>query len=146
MGFLMANPGPEIIEEASRRAPLGLIEKPITPEKLWRALQPAQSVDLNQGDFSVLPVTPEIATQAIEGGLAELCDEVWLVTCEPAVRLERVVGRGQDPADAEARIAAQGDIVGRLRPAATRIIDTSRSVEATRAAVEAAFQEALTSR
>ena len=33
--------------------------------------------------------------------------------------------RGSDPADAEARIAAQADLTARLRPAATRILDTS---------------------
>ena len=34
------------------------------------------------------------AIKLVEGGLADLCDEVWLVTCAPEVQLERLVGRG----------------------------------------------------
>jgi len=38
------------------------------------------------------------AIKLVEGGLAELCDEVWLVTCDPRTQRERLVGRG-DPED-----------------------------------------------
>ncbi|MGH2477165.1 MAG: dephospho-CoA kinase [Candidatus Limnocylindrales bacterium] len=75
------------------------------------------------------------AIKLVEGGLAELCDEVWLVTCDPEVQRERLVGRGDAAGDADARIAAQGDIAGRLRAAATRIVDTSGTAEETRAQV-----------
>ena len=34
------------------------------------------------------------AIRLVEGGLAALCDEVWLVECDPAVQRERLVGRG----------------------------------------------------
>ena len=64
------------------------------------------------------------AIKLVEGGLAELCDEVWLVTCDPEVQLERLVGRGSTRDDATERIAAQGDLVTRLRPAATHVFDT----------------------
>ncbi len=83
------------------------------------------------------------AIKLVEGGLAELCDEVWLVTCDPQTQLERVVGRGSDPADAAARIAAQGDLTARLRPAATRIIDTSGPVLDVRRTIDDAFESAL---
>jgi dephospho-CoA kinase len=83
------------------------------------------------------------AIKLVEGGLAGICDEVWLVTCDPAIQRERLVGRGADPADAAARIQAQGDIVGRLRPGAARIIDTSGPVEETRALAAAALAAAL---
>ena len=83
------------------------------------------------------------AIKLVEGGLAGLCDEVWLVTCDPAVQFERVVGRGSDPADAARRIEAQGDVVERLRPAATRVIDTSAPLEVSRSAVSAAMDIAL---
>lgn len=76
------------------------------------------------------------AIKLVEGGLGELCDEVWLVTCDPAVQLERVVGRDRDPSDATARIRAQGDLAERLRPSATRVVDTSGSMAAVRAAVD----------
>jgi dephospho-CoA kinase len=85
------------------------------------------------------------AIKLVEGGLAEVCDEVWLVTCDPSTQLERLVGRGSDEADAASRIATQGDIGGRLRPRATRVIDTSGDREATRQKVEVAFDEALRS-
>jgi dephospho-CoA kinase len=83
------------------------------------------------------------AIKLVEGGLADLCDEVWLVTCDPAEQRARVVARGAEPADADARIRAQGDLAARLRPAASRVVDTSGSPAATRAAVAAAYAIAL---
>ncbi|MCI0582202.1 MAG: dephospho-CoA kinase [Chloroflexi bacterium] len=89
---------------------------------------------------------PAIAIEAIklvEGGLAALCDEVWLVVCEPRVQRARVIGRGTDPADADARIRSQGDLAARHAAAATRVLDTSGSAEGTRAATAAAYRAAL---
>jgi dephospho-CoA kinase len=87
------------------------------------------------------------AIKLVEGGLASLCDEVWLVACSPDVQLARAVARavarGADPSEAEARIAAQSDLVARLAPAATRILDTSGDLDATRALVADAFRAAL---
>lgn len=91
---------------------------------------------------------PAVAVEAIklvEGGLAGLCDEVWLVTCEPAAQRERVFARGTDPADAEARIRAQRDIAERLAPFATRVLDTTGEPARVRARVEQAFAEVLAS-
>lgn len=76
------------------------------------------------------------AIKLVEGGLADLCDAVWLVTCDPAVQLTRLLGRGTSPDDAAARIAAQGDLVARLAPAATAVIDASGRMEDVRRAVE----------
>jgi dephospho-CoA kinase len=75
------------------------------------------------------------AIKLVEGGLAELCDEVWLVTCDPAVQVDRLIGRGTSPADAAGRIAAQADLTARLTPAATVVIDTSGAPESVREAV-----------
>jgi len=83
------------------------------------------------------------AIKLVEGGLAALCDEVWLVTCAPEVQLERLIDRGSEPGDARARVAAQGSIRERLSGAATRIIDTSGAIEATRARVVSLLDEAL---
>ena len=83
------------------------------------------------------------AIKLVEGGLAELCDEVWLVTCDASAQLERLVARGADAADAAARIRAQGDIAGRLRPRSTRVIDTSGDPATTRALVERLFDDAV---
>ena len=83
------------------------------------------------------------AIKLVEGGLATLCDEVWLVTCEPAVQRERLAARGAAPSDAATRVAAQGDLARRLAPAARRTIDTSGSLADSRALVGAALDDAL---
>lgn len=72
------------------------------------------------------------AIKLVEGGLAQLCDEVWLVTCDPERQYERLLARGLGEAEATQRIAAQDDPARRLRPAATRVIDTSGEVAETR--------------
>ena len=83
------------------------------------------------------------AIKLVEGGLADLCDEVWLVTCTPDVQLERLVERGTGADDARDRIAAQGDLATRLRPAATHVIDTSDAPAATRSRVVERLDAAL---
>lgn len=80
------------------------------------------------------------AIKLVEGGLATLCDEVWLVTCDDRVQRERLVARDGDRGDTTSRIEAQGGLVGRVRPVATRTIDTSGSAEAVRAEVERLFE------
>jgi dephospho-CoA kinase len=81
------------------------------------------------------------AIKLVEGGLATLCDEVWLVTCDPGEQLARLTGRGTDATDAEARIAAQSGLVERLRPFATRVLETAGSAAETRQRVAAAWSE-----
>ena len=82
------------------------------------------------------------AIKLVEGGLAELCDEVWLVSCEPAVQRERLIGRGDAEDDAAARVDAQGDLVERLRTRATRVVGTNGDPADTRRSVDALFDEA----
>ncbi len=82
------------------------------------------------------------AIKLVEGDLAELCDEVWLITCGAAAQIDRLVGRGSTRDDAVARIAAQDGLADRLAPAATRILDTSGPVEDVRALVDEAFRAA----
>lgn len=85
------------------------------------------------------------AIKLVEGGLAAECDEVWLVTCDPVVQRVRLIGRGISEKDAAQRIAAQGDVAERVRPRATRVIDTSGDPTETRRLVEAALELALES-
>lgn len=85
------------------------------------------------------------AIKLVEGGLAELCDEVWLVTCAPADQRERLQSRGVSAADAEQRIAAQGDFVERLTGRAHRTIDTAGSRAETRRRVGTAWESARVS-
>ena len=82
------------------------------------------------------------AIKLVEGGLADECDEVWLVTCEPAVQRARLISRGTTHGDAEQRIAAQGDVAARIAPSATQVVDTSGDASETRRRVEAAFDRA----
>ena len=88
------------------------------------AVRPRILAALEAAEVAGAPVVIIEAIKLVEGGLAELCDEVWLVTCGPDVQLERLVGRGSPEPEARERIAAQGDLAARLRPAATHVLDT----------------------
>ncbi len=83
------------------------------------------------------------AIKLVEGGLATMCDEIWLVTCDPSVERARLIGRGSSPVEAAERIAAQTGLVARIGRAATRTIDTSRDPASTRSLVGDAFDAAL---
>ena len=83
------------------------------------------------------------AIKLVEGGLAELCDEVWLITCGPEAQRGRLAKRGMDGADADRRIESQADLGARVGPHATRTIATDGPPDATQAKVRAAFDEAL---
>jgi dephospho-CoA kinase len=83
------------------------------------------------------------AIKLLEGGLAAVCDEVWLVDCDPAVQLERLVGRGTSREVASERIASQAGLTDRVHPVASRTIDTTRDVSATKALVEATLADSL---
>ena len=107
------------------------------------AVRPRILEALDQAERDGAPVVAIEAIKLVEGGLAALCDEVWLVTCDAAAQRERLTGRGTALADAEQRIAAQAGLVERLRPAATRVLDTSGPIAASRAAVVTALAEAL---
>jgi dephospho-CoA kinase len=79
------------------------------------------------------------AIKLVEGGLAELCDEVWLVVCQPGSQRNRLRGRGLDDAEIERRIRAQADPAARLAGAATLILDTNGSLDDTRRRVAEAW-------
>ncbi|MDQ6794771.1 MAG: dephospho-CoA kinase [Chloroflexota bacterium] len=79
----------------------------------------------------------------VEGGLAELCDEVWLITCAREAQRGRLAKRGMGGADADRRIKSQADLGARVGPYATRTIVTDGPPDDTQAKVRAAFEEAL---
>jgi dephospho-CoA kinase len=89
------------------------------------AVRPRILAALEAAEVADAPAVVIEAIKLVEGGLADLCDEVWLVTCGPDIQLERLVGRGTPEAEARERIAAQGDLAARLRPAATHVLDTN---------------------
>jgi dephospho-CoA kinase len=89
------------------------------------AVRPRILAALEAAEIAAAPAVVIEAIKLVEGGLADLCDEVWLVTCGPDVQLERLVGRGSPEREARERIAAQGDLVARLQPAATHVLNTN---------------------
>lgn len=106
------------------------------------AVRPRILAAIASGRKAHAPAIVVEAIKLVEGGLAELCDEVWLVTCTPAEQRERLEHRGLPPADAEQRIAAQGDLVARLAPRASRTIDTSGTVDSIRARIGEMWRQA----
>ena len=62
-------------------------------------------------DEAAATETPFVVIEAIklvEGGLADRCDEVWLIECAAETQRARLIGRGAAEEDADSRIAAQG--------------------------------------
>ena len=119
-------------------AALADLEKIVHPAVRERILSELALADEDRADAVVIE-----AIKLVEGGLAALCDEVWLVTCEPAEQRSRLLARGSSEDDADRRIAAQGDIRSRIGSAATRVIDTGGSPFWARRAVESAYRQAL---
>ena len=99
--------------------------------------------DIDAAEQAGAPAVVVEAIKLVEGGLAAICDEVWLVTCDPVVQRERVIERGATVEDADRRIAAQGGLVARVRPVATRVVDTSGPLADGRARVAAAWAAAI---
>jgi dephospho-CoA kinase len=83
------------------------------------------------------------AIKLVEGGLAEQCDEVWLVVCGDEAQRARLESRGLTIDEIERRRAAQSDLVGRVAPSATRRISTNGSLAETEQLVEEALADAL---
>jgi dephospho-CoA kinase len=83
------------------------------------------------------------AIRLVEGGYVTLLDEVWLVTCGPAIQRERLAGRGVEAAEAERRIAAQAGLLERAGPIAVRIVNTDGPLSDTEVVVDHAFRAAL---
>ncbi len=110
------------------------------------AVRPVILDALRGADEAGAAVVVVEAIKLVEGGLAEQCDEVWLVTCPPGEQRDRLLTRGMPADDAERRIRAQGDLAARLEPAATRVIDTGGDAEAARLRVHEALEQALARR
>jgi dephospho-CoA kinase len=122
-------------------AALRALEAIVHPEVRPRILEAI--ADAEQG---MAPAVVVEAIKLVEGGLAGLCDEVWLITCDAASQHERLLGRGMGEADARQRRDAQAGMIDRLRPEATQVIDTSGPEAETRAVVEGALDRAIAAR
>lgn len=80
------------------------------------------------------------AVKLLDGKLAQDCEAVWLVICDPAEERRRLLDdRGLTIAETEARLAAQPDNAA-CRDRVQAVIDNSGTREATRAQVQAAWE------
>jgi dephospho-CoA kinase len=107
------------------------------------AVRPRIEISVARAEEAGAPAVIVEAIKLVEAGYAEECDEVWLVTCDPDTQRRRLVGRGSTPAEAEQRIAAQGDVGARLTSRATRLIDSSGAEADARRRVVQAWNTAL---
>jgi len=109
------------------------------------AVRPQILAAMAEAEAGGVPAVVVEAIKLVESGLAQACDEVWLVTCAPGRQRERLLARGMAAADADRRLAAQKGILDRLGKAATRVIDTSGDVEQVRRIVLDAWEIATRS-
>jgi dephospho-CoA kinase len=123
-----------VFSDPRRLAELEAIVHPAVRPPILAAIQAARA--------SGAPAVIVEAIKLVEGGLAAFCDEVWLITCSPTVQRDRVIDRGSAPEDADRRIAGQAGMTDRLRPAATRVIDTTGPIGDARARIAAAWADA----
>jgi dephospho-CoA kinase len=114
------------------------------PAALWQLeaiVHPAVHVAVAQrlADLPADAVAIIDAVKLLEGGMARMCDQVWLVVCDPAEERRRLIAdRGLSSAEAEARLAAQPSNDAR-RPLVDVVIDNSGTLEQTRAQVVAGW-------
>ncbi len=107
------------------------------------AVRPRILAAIATAEAAGVPAVVVEAIKLVEGGLAALCDEVWLVACTPEEQRARLAGRGVAADDAARRIRAQADSASRLAPVATRTLDTGGDVAAAEARVADAYAAAL---
>jgi dephospho-CoA kinase len=107
------------------------------------AVRPRILAAIASAEAAGAPAVVIEAIRLVEGGLAALCDETWLVTCSPAEQRARLAGRGVAQDDATRRIAAQGEMAARLAPLVTRVLDTGGDRGAAQARAAEAYAAAL---
>jgi dephospho-CoA kinase len=84
------------------------------------------------------------AIKLLESGLAGWCDSVWVTTISPELQLERLTKKRMlDPADARARINAQGPQTDKIK-AADIVINNAGSFEDTWTQVMAGWKRIVT--
>jgi dephospho-CoA kinase len=116
-----------VFADAAERRWLEALVHPIVRERF--------SAELER--LAAAPVVVLMIPLLLEAGLEELCSEVWLVDCDEAQQLGRLIGRDQlSEAEAQARIAAQWPLE-RKRPLVDRLIDNRGSAQALEASLAA---------
>jgi dephospho-CoA kinase len=130
-----------VFNDATALADLEKIVHPAVRHRLEKDVATAARSDA--------PFAAVEAIKLVEGGLADRCDEVWLIECSPETQRDRLAGRGADPTDSERRLRTQGeDLVARLAAQLQgrvryRRLSTDGSVADTRERVEDALADLL---
>jgi dephospho-CoA kinase len=109
------------------RSALGQIVFQAPQERQWLELLVHPLVrarfEAELAQLAEAPTVVLVVPLLFEAGLEGLCSEVWLVDCEPAQQLQRLMQRdGLNEAAAQARIQAQWPLE-RKRALADRVID-----------------------
>jgi dephospho-CoA kinase len=90
-----------------------------------------------------VPATVVEVIKLLESPLHDACDAIWVVVCDEADALARVMAdRGLDKAEAQARLANQSPQAVKAA-AADVVIDGSASLEETRRQVRAAYAQLM---
>ena len=143
--------GPAVLAPASAndpvtldRAALGRIVFSSAVERQWLEgvvhplVRARFAEELNR--LATAPVVVLMIPLLFEAGLENLCTETWLVTCNEAQQLERLMARdGLSEADALARIRAQWPL-SRKQQLASLIIDNGQQIKAWDETVRKALQ------
>jgi dephospho-CoA kinase len=83
------------------------------------------------------------AIRLIESGLADRCDTIWVVVCDPKLQLQRLqASRGLTPQQAALRVAAQRPADEKLRHA-NAVIANDGSPDDLRRQIDAAFDQTV---
>jgi dephospho-CoA kinase len=127
--------------EAIDRAALGRIVFADAAERSWleALVHPIvrQRISAELARLAAAPVVVLMIPLLLEAGLEELCSEVWLVDCDEAQQLGRLIERDQlSAAEAQARIAAQWPLE-RKRALVDRLIDNRGNTQALEASLAA---------
>ena len=146
-GTAVRAPGSTTSSAGLDRSALGRIVFDDPSERLWleQLVHPLvrQRFDDALQQLAAAPTVVLMIPLLFEAGLEGLCSEIWLVDCEPATQLQRLMGRDQlREADARARLGAQWPLE-RKRPLADRVIDNRGGPEALGPQLEAALAAGL---
>ena len=146
---VLATPGPgdgaDVAPPVLDRAALGRIVFADAVERQWleRLVHPMVR-ERFAAELQRLAAAPAVVLMIpllFEAELESLCSEVWLVDCDEAQQLQRLVGRdGLSDSEARARMAAQWPLA-RKRPLADRVIDNRGGPDRLTVEVERALRD-----
>jgi dephospho-CoA kinase len=144
--------GPEVVDEDGGidRKILGrmVFGKPSELRRLELIVHPAVQTALIANLRQLSELGPDAigildAVKLVESGYGQLLQAYWLVTCSPAVQLERLVKlRGIPLPEAELRLQSQPDLESK-RAQASEVIDNDGNLDQLRAQVSAAWKRFL---